>query len=128
VKSRHGAGIGWHIQTWSESQSKLLSTVDKGNDYLSDSYTSEEAELLAIIRGVKECLQNGEDSYLKIRSDCKPLVRKVQDRTYITDDGRYMKALTSLLSHVKEWDIKWRKRDKNSVADRQAHYGLEQHA
>lgn len=131
VKDHCGVGIGWHIQTWANTQDELLETVDKGYDYLSDNYTSEEAELLAMTRGVKEALSYGERRYLRVRSDCKPLVKKVNKCEYIHDDGRYMTALHRLLDNVGEWRVKWIKRDENSVADRQAHVGLDcldQHA
>lgn len=128
VKSHAGVGIGWHIQTWSDNQNSLLKTVDKGNDYLSDRYTSEEAELLAMTRGIKEALRMGERDYLRIRSDCKPLVEKVKNHTYITDDGSYMKSLYALLDYVDNWKVKWTPREKNSCADRQAHVALDQYA
>lgn len=128
LKSHDGVGIGWHIQTWSDTQDCLLQTVDKGYDYLSNTYTSEEAELLAITRGVKEAMRLGEREYLRIRSDCKPLVKKIKNGTYICDSGKYMNALYSLLEFVENWEVKWVPRDKNSCADRQAHVALDQHA
>lgn len=125
VKNHDGAGIGWHIQTWGDDQNTLLKTIDKGYDFVSDSYTSEEAELLAITRGIKEALRKGERGNLRIRTDCKPLVSKIEERTNI-DNGKYMDSLYRLLDYVDYWDVRWVPRKKNSIADRQAVVGRDQ--
>lgn len=119
VKSHHGAGIGWHIQTWATDQDNILETIETGRDFLSDQYTSEEAELLALTRAVKEALRLDGSEYLRLRIDCKPLVEKVQNRESIKD-GKYIDSLYRLLDRAEEWSIKWVSRDQNTCADRQA--------
>lgn len=125
VQDHVGVGIGWHIQTWSDTQGRLLKTITKGYDYLSDNYTSEEAEMLALTRAVKEALEEGERDYLRIKSDCKPLVEKIKDGRTIKGSGAYMDSFFHLLDFVDEWEIQWVKRNKNSCADRQASTALE---
>lgn len=127
VKSDVGVGIGWHIQTWGDDKHSLLKTVDKGHDYLLDQYTSEEAELMAIARGIKEALRHGERTTLRIRSDCRPLVKKINTREPVRD-GKYIDALYELLAYVDEWEIRWVSRTKNQCADRQAHVALDKAA
>lgn len=128
VSSNHGVGIGWHIQTQREDNPRLYKTVTQGNDFISSYHQSVTAELLAMVRGVKEALQQGERTELEIKTDCDPLVDKVQARDPLTDDGRYMEALYDLLSVIDEWSVEWVKRDKNSFADGQAGFALDQHA
>lgn len=127
VKSNAGTGIGWHIQTWGDDEDTLLKTKEKGFDSLTGQYTTMEAELLALIRGVKEAIQMEGSNHIRLRSDCKPLVEKVKNNRPLCD-GQYMEALQKLLERVDKFDLQWVSREKNSCADRQAVVGRDQYA
>lgn len=122
LNNEHNAGIGWHIQEKDAEKDYLLVDVDSGYDFLSGKYTSEEAEMQAIIRGVEEVLRQGERHLIRIRSDCQPLVEKIQ-RGIALSDSNLMEDLQALLSAFGEWEIRYCGREKNTYADRLAHCG-----
>lgn len=125
VQSCGDAGIGWEIVEKDSKGSPINQTLATGNDVLETDVTSMQAEFLALMRGLKEALRLGERGRIELHTDCQPLVGKIKNHVPLTDDGHYIEAFHALLDHVEEWDVSWVSRDKNTVADREAHVGLD---
>jgi len=125
VKCHGEAGIGWEIIEKESINSPADETLATGHDTLTSDVTSMQAEFLALMRGLKEALRLGERQRIELCTDCQPLVGKILNHIPLTDQGHYIESFHRLLDHVEEWDVTWISREKNTVADREAHVGLD---
>jgi ribonuclease HI len=125
VQNCGDAGIGWEIVEKESVNSPADETLATGHDVLTADVTSMQAEFLALMRGLKEALRLGERERVELYTDCQPLVGKITNHIPLTETGHYIDAFHSLLDHVENWDVSWVSREKNTVADREAHVGLD---
>jgi len=124
VQNDGRVGIGWEIEITGLTEGYLQANTITGNDYLEGQYTSMEGELFALMRGFKEAMRLGERDVIKLFTDCQPLVKKIKNHIPVVD-GSYIETIHKLSEHVDHWDVKWVAREQNTVADRQAHVGLD---
>lgn len=124
VQNDGRVGIGWEIEITGLTDGYLQANTITGNDYLEGKHTSMEGELLALMRGFKEAMRLGERDVIKLLTDCQPLVKKIKKHMPVID-GSYIETIHNLSEHVDHWDVKWVEREQNTVADRQAHVGLD---
>jgi len=124
VQNSAGVGIGWEIDVTGLTDGYLQTGVVTGHDTIEGTYTSMEAEMVALVRGFKEALRLGEREVIKAFTDCQPLVQKIKNHTPVLD-GSYVKTVHFLSEIIDYWDVKWVSREQNEVADRQAHVALD---
>lgn len=108
-------GLGWRVEH--------NGTVTEDNTYLSGSYTSMDAEYIALLRGLREA--RGMDDHISLFSDCDPLVEKMKspngDEIWL---GRY-RLYQQLVDNFETHNIYWIPRSQNGDADDQAWLALE---
>jgi ribonuclease HI len=124
VQNDGRVGIGWEIEITGYTEGYLQANTITGHDYLEGKYTSMEGEMLALFRGFKEAIRLGERDVIKLLTDCQPLVKKIKNHISVFD-GSYVQTIHNLSDHIDHWDVDWVSREQNTVADRQAHVGLD---
>ena len=124
VENSGNVGIGWEIEVAGLTDGYLQTGRITGHDTLDGSYTSMEAEMVALVRGFKEALRLGEREVIKLVTDCQPLVKKIKNHSPVFD-GSYVETVHFLSEVIDYWDLKWVSRKHNEAADRQAHVALD---
>lgn len=112
-------GVGWYIKTYSDTTGKLYDDVEQGGRRIEEGSTSEEVEYLACIHGVERALRHGDDC-VKIVTDCKQLVHKIESRKRVREAGTLRDRLYDALQKFDSWSVKWIPRSSNTVAHNEA--------
>lgn len=88
------------------------------NSFISDVSSSTDAELLAVLFGVKktvEKISQYEEYEITVNSDCQYIQNVFNKNDY--QDNPVRKVIVSLLQKFSEWRVKWIPRSVNSTAD-----------
>lgn len=110
-------GIGWKIIS---SDGEEI----EGNRYLRGSYSSMEAEYIALIEGLRVAKQFDDDS-IELLCDCRPLLKKMRSPDEDDDWRKRRRGCQRLLKKFKHHEIEWTPRSRNAEADRLAYEALE---
>lgn len=115
-KDRH-IGLGWCIEQDGE-------TIVTGHEHLRGSYTSMEAECMALIRAMRSALKY-DDEFITFYTDCLPLVNHVSDKNPIAN-GQYIDTVERYAERLPDHVLFWISRDYNKEADREAHVAVDE--
>lgn len=116
-KDRH-IGLGWHIEENGE-------TVVTGREYLKGSFTSMEAECMALIRAMRSVLRYASE-HITFYTDCLPLVDHLDNENSISDDGGFIETVERYEKYLPPHMLMWTPRENNEVADREAHVAVDE--
>lgn len=118
----NGVGIGWVIKEWQSGGTP--EQVSEGNDFIEGSYTSVEAEYMALIRAAREAVEYATDLVI-FYCDCEPVINKIYNNRELADDGKYLRSWNISKDRFDDYELLWIPREHNGVADSQARVALD---
>lgn len=109
-------GLGWNIVHDGVSIEQ--------NRYMTGTYTSMQAEYFALLDGLRYARRE-QTGNVTVICDCEPLVQKMRVPDSDKDWYDRRQGCHRLLNKFDSWELKWKSRKYNDVADRLAYEALQ---